>query len=215
MKGGLEPLGRSQAENRELPLHPVSPTAPPKPPTHRGSRTPGSHQPSQGLSGAGAGKAVAPEALTGLCSGCGCCSGLMPSALSSSSPGAGRRSARGLETRVSWESHRPLPSPGPSLLRGCLRTMPGPLSLPSPCPSPAPSSPAWCPLFQEAHLEHHPLWVGGALGGSRGWGRDLDPRLWIPNLPLSKPRTPGFSLALPQFPALERGSGLELRGLSD
>ena len=49
----------------------------------------------------------------------------------------------------------------------------------------------------------------------RGWGRDLDPRLWIPNLPLSKPRTPGFSLALPQFPALGRGSGLELRGLSD
>lgn len=49
----------------------------------------------------------------------------------------------------------------------------------------------------------------------RGWGRDLEPRLWIPNLPLSKPRTPGFSLALPQFPALGRGSGLELRGLSD
>ena len=200
MNGGLEPLGRSQAENRELPLHPVSPQHPPNPPP---TVAPGLLVPIS---------PVAPDALTGVCSGCGCCAGLMPSALSSSSPGAGRRSARGLETR---ESHRPLPSPGPSLLRGCLRTMPGPLSLPSPCPSPAPSSPAWCPLFQEAHLEHHPLWVGGALGGSRGWGRDLDPRLWIPNLPLSKPRTPGFSLALPQFPALERGSGLELRGLSD
>ena len=54
--------------------------------------------------------------------------------------------------------------------------MPGPLSLPSPCPSPAPSSPAWWPLFQEAHLEHHPLWVGGALGGSERLGQRSRPK---------------------------------------
>lgn len=49
----------------------------------------------------------------------------------------------------------------------------------------------------------------------RGWGRDLDPDSVFPT-PLSKPRTPGFSLAFYlSFPALGGGSGLELRGLSD
>lgn len=167
---GWSPLGRSQAENRDLPPRPVSPTAPPKTPHPLWLQGSWFLSAQPGPVASWSREAVAPEALTGLCSGCGCCSGLMPSPLSSSSPWSWETLSQGSGDQGLLGITPSPPQSGPSLLRGCLRTMPVPLS-PPPHSSPAPSTPACCHLFQEAHLEHHPLWVGGALGGSERLGQ--------------------------------------------
>lgn len=111
-------------------------------------------------------------------------------------------------------------SPGsltvPSPVQGhlCLRTTcPHPCPPPLRFPGPAPSSPAWCHLFQEAHLEHHPLWVGMPWVSPRGWGRDLDPDSVFPTFPFQNPGLLVFHLPLTSVSRFGRGSGLELEGL--
>ena len=118
------------------------------------------------------------------------------------------------------QNHAVPPSPGPSLLRGCPESCAWPL-----CPHlPAPAlllqvQPGATSSRKSTRNMSTLHGKGVPLVAPRGWGRDLAPRLWIPNLHLSKPKTLGFPLALPHFSSLGRGSfhpqGLGLRGLSD